>query len=482
MTRPLVKLQTTVGGALAEAFTALRDELGLVEGFPDEVEAEAKNAVADAALPEQDLTAIPFITIDPEGSTDLDQAMHLERGGANGDGDGYRVRYAIADVPAFVKPGGALDREARKRGQTMYAPDGRIPLHPPVISEGAASLLPGQVRGAYVWDFRLDADARITFTDLTRARVRSVRKAAYEEVQAEIDSGVASEVLVLLKEFGLKRLMLERERGGASLNRPSQEISRVDGHQVPVNYVLERRSGLPVEDWNAQLSLMTGMAAAQLMVDGGVGILRTMPAPDAETIATYRRQTEALGCRWPEDMQYGEYLKTLDPSEPSQLSAIYAASKLFRGAGYTVIDEAADAPIQAALGAPYAHVTAPLRRLVDRFGLVVCEALANGRPVPAWATDALPSLPALMAASAQLASQLENGAVSAVEAAVLSSAVGELFDATVISAGEGRGVIQLVNPAVTANCEGDLAPGEAVRARLVRADIATGTVTFELAG
>src|SRR5690606_23154364 len=143
---------------------------------------------------------------------------------------------------------------------------------------------------------------------------------------------------------------------------------------------------------------------------------------------------------------------------------------------------AADAPIQAALGAPYAHVTAPLRRLVDRFGLVICEAHANHMPVPAWATDALPSLPALMAASAQLASRLENGAVSAVEAAVLSASVGELFAATVISAGDGRGVIQLVSPAVSAKCDGALTPGETVRARLVRADIASGAVQFELAG
>jgi exoribonuclease R len=245
--------------------------------------------------------------------------------------------------------------------------------------------------------------------------------------------------------------------------------------------LVDRRSALPVEDWNAQLSLMTGMAAAQLMVDGGVGILRTMPAPDAETIAAYRRQTEALGCRWPANMQYGEYLKTLDPSEPNQLSAIYAASKLFRGAGYTVIDGQADAPIQAALAAPYAHVTAPLRRLVDRFGLVVCEALAGGRPVPAWAKDALPSLPALMAASAQVASRLENGAVSAVEAAVLSSSVGELFDATVIAAGEGRGVIQVVDPAVTANCAGALVAGAHVRVTLIEANIATGVVAFALA-
>ncbi|NEE23774.1 RNB domain-containing ribonuclease, partial [Streptomyces sp. SID7499] len=87
----------------------------------------------------EDATDLPFLTIDPPGSTDLDQAMHLER---RRDGRGYRVHYAIADVAAFLRPGGALDAEAHRRVTTLYFPDDRIPLHPPVLSEGAASLLP----------------------------------------------------------------------------------------------------------------------------------------------------------------------------------------------------------------------------------------------------------------------------------------------------------------------------------------------------
>lgn len=470
MTRPSVKLRTAVSGELADAFAAIRSELGLADTFPTPVQQEAERAVAIASLASVDRTSIPFITIDPEGATDLDQAMHLAR-----DGDGYLVRYAIADVAAYVEPDGAVDAEARRRGQTMYAPDGRVPLHPTIISEAAASLLPGQERSAFLWEFQLDAGAGVVATALSRARIRSVRQAAYEEVQAELDAGSASDVVSLLREFGLKRIELERERGGASLNRPSQDVTQSNGH-----YLLTRRSGLPVEDWNAQLSLMTGMAAARLMVDGGIGILRTMPAPDAATIETYRRQTVALGCPWPEHMPYGEYLKTLDPVQPNQLAAIHAASKLFRGAGYTVIDGGLqDAPIQAALGAAYTHVTAPLRRLVDRFALVVCEALANGHDVPVWAQDALPSLPGIMAASGAVAGRLESAALAAVEAAVLSTRTGETFDATVISAGESSGVIQLTDPAVTADCAGELVPGERIRATLVHADIGSGSVQFE---
>src|SRR5699024_8483847 len=118
--------------------------------FPEAALAEARGAAENPDLPERDETGLPFITIDPPRSMDLDQAMHIER-----DGEGYRVRYAIADVPAFVEPGGALDTEVRLRGQTIYCPDTRVPLHPTELSEGAASLLPDSERPAYVWDMRL---------------------------------------------------------------------------------------------------------------------------------------------------------------------------------------------------------------------------------------------------------------------------------------------------------------------------------------
>lgn len=464
-------------GELAKALAAIRKELKVTAEFPPEVIAEAAAAAESVTLPEQDLLEVPFITIDPAGAMDLDQAMHLERRGR-----GYRVRYAIADVPAFVKPGGAIDTEARKRGQTLYSPDGRIPLHPIVLSESAASLLPGEIRGAFVWTFDLDQDARVSSTTLERARVRSAARFDYDKVQSLIDSDSAPENLTLLKEVGLKRIVLERERGGASLGRPDQEIQEVDGR-----YVLVRRRPLDAEGWNAQISLMTGMAAATIMIDGTVGILRTMPEPNEESITWFRRRAAALGTPWPESVEYGAYLRTLNPDDPKQLAIMHAAASLFRGAGYTAFDGTVPGgavpkeTIQSAVGAPYAHATAPLRRLVDRFVLVVCEALSNGRTVPEWARSALPDLPPIMATSDNLAGRLDHAAMNAVEAAVLHSRVGEVFTATVIATKNGGGQIQLTDPAVTAECEGKLVAGQVISARLVTADIATGTVRFVVA-
>lgn len=456
---------------LAASLAALRRELELPERFPEPVEREARDAARRLALPVADARDVPFLTIDPEGSTDLDQALHIERGGS-----GYRVRYAIADVPALVRPSGAVDEEARRRGQTVYAPDGRVPLHPAVIGEHAGSLLPDAERGAYVWDIALDADGRETSVRVGRARIRSRRQWSYTEAQRALDTGEAPEPLTLLREVGLARIELERERGGASLNAPDEEIVLRDGA-----YTIERRAPLPVEEWNAQLSLLTGMAAASLMLEARVGILRTMPAPPPEAIDAFRAQTVALGLPWAQGIVYGEYLRTLDHADPRTAAVLQAATGLFRGAGYVVMDGEAPAdPVQAAIAAPYAHATAPLRRLVDRWALVICEAISAGAAIPGWARASLKELPSIMGASSRVAAQLQAGAVARVEAALLAGHVGAEFDATVLAVHNGSVTVQLAEPAVVASAPrtDGVRPGDGVRLRLAAADIRAGTVAF----
>lgn len=457
---------------LAVALARLRAELDVPESFSPEVLAEAESA--RAAAPGADLRELEFLTIDPQGSTDLDQALCIERRAA-----GFLVHYAIADVPGWVIPGGAVDLEARRRGQTLYAADGRVPLHPVVLSEDRASLLPDADRSAFVWAFELDEHGVVASTGLTRAMVRSREQLTYDEAQARIDAGDGDSSLALLREVGLLRIELERARGGASLNSPVEEIVRTaDG-----GYSLERRHPLPVEEWNAQLSLMTGMAAAQLMLGARVGVLRTMPAPSDERVAAFRAQTRALGRPWPETVSYGEYLRGLDRDDPAALAVMQAASGLFRGAGYLAVDgEVPPDPMQSALAAPYAHVTAPLRRLVDRWGLVVCEALCAGRQVPSWARASLHELPSLMGASSQRAGRLEAESIARVEAALLSARVGERFSATVLQVRGERAVLQLAEPAVTATCRAPagVRAGTALEVELLAAEIATGAIEFRV--
>ncbi|MEU6259139.1 RNB domain-containing ribonuclease [Streptomyces sp. NPDC047043] len=462
---------------LRAALTALRTELGVSESFPPEVLAEAERAAKAPALPPLDATDIPFFTIDPPASLDLDQAMHLSR-----QGTGYRVRYAIADVAAFVVPGSALDAEAHRRVMTLYFPDERIPLHPALLGEGAASLLPDQVRPAALWTIDLDADGRTLAlaVDVRRALVRSRAKLDYAAVQKQIDDKMAEEPLQLLKEIGELRERLEVERGGISLKVPEQEIVDRD-HTYELNY----RAPLPADGWNAQLSLLTGMAAADLMLAGGTGILRTLPAAPDGAVGRLRRTAHALHIDWPHHVSYAQLIRSLDPHNPHHAAFLQECTTLLRGAGYTVFRDGHLPSIttHAAVAAPYAHCTAPLRRLADRYASELCIAAAAGEAPPDWVLAALDALRKEMADGSRRAGTVERECVDIVEAALLADRVGEEFDGCVVDVDEHQptvGTVQLESPAIIGRVEGgDRLPlGERLRVRLTQADPGAAKVLF----
>jgi exoribonuclease R len=274
---------------------------------------------------------------------------------------------------------------------------------------------------------------------------------------------------------GALRKQLEAERGGVSLPIPEQEIEEVDGGDFRLAYRVAR----PVESHNEQISLMTGMAAADLMLHGGIGVLRTLPRAPEESIRVLRRSAQALGVAWPDGTSYAEVIRNLDPTEPRHAAFLEDATTLLRGAGYTAFDGGVpDQATHAAVAAEYAHATAPLRRLVDRFVSEVCLALCAGDEVPGWARAALPSLPEVMAESDRRAGALERECVALMEAVVLRDAVGEEFGAVVVEVRGGGGTVQLADPAVRAAFDGELPLGERVRVRLVEADVARRSVRF----
>jgi exoribonuclease R len=460
---------------LAAGFAAVRSGLGLPTQFDAAVVDEATRVAASGPHDDRpDETAVPFVTVDPAGSRDLDQALHLERRAG-----GYRVRYAIADVAAWVRPGGAIDTEAHRRGETLYSPDLRTPLYPPVLSENAASLLPDGARPAVVWTIDLDGDGEVTSVDVRRALVRSRAQLDYDGVQRAIDAGAAPEPLALLREVGRLRLDRERARGGVSLPVPEQ---RVEGDEV-TGWRLVYRAALPVEDWNAQISLLTGICAARLMLDGRVGLLRTLPPPDPAAVASLRRSAVALGVDWPRGRPYADVVATLDGNRPGHAAVIALATRLLRGAGYVAFD--GDPPataVHSAVAAPYAHATAPLRRLADRYVSEVCLALCAGTEVPSWAREALPGLPATMSAADALGHRLDAELLDLAEAVVLEPYVGTSFPGVVVDVGESHATIQLRDPAVRARCDGgSLSLGSEVTARLVTADPAGRRVEFTVA-
>ena len=459
-------------------FAVLRHELRLPTAFPPAALHEAEAAATATPLPGDDLGSVPFVTIDPATSKDLDQAMCLSRR----PGGGYRVQYAIADVAAYVRPGGPLEAETWLRGQTIYLPDGRVPLHPPVLSEGAVSLLPDVDRAAVVWTLDLDADGATVDIGLRRARVRSRAKLDYAGVQAAADADRLPEPIALLPELGALLAARAADRGAVNLPLPDQEIEpHGDGWRLVL------RAPLPVEEHNAQISLLTGMAAATLMLDGKIGLLRTMPAPKPEAVVKLHAAAGSLGIDWPADASVGAVVAAVDPGSPRGAAFLEQAADLLRGAAYTAFDGQAPAQTgHGGVGAPYAHVTAPLRRLADRYATEVCLALHAGRPVPEWARDALPRLPKGMAETDRIASAADRGAVSLAEAVLLANRVGEVFEAGVLEVdGPPKrapgGTVAIDDPAVRARCLGELPLGERIPVRLTVADPVRRDVQFERA-
>ncbi len=472
---PALRLRTD-SEALATHFDAIRTRLEVPTEFaPAALElatARAAAGLAGSDTPRDyvERRDVEFLSIDPEGSRDLDQALRIER-----NGSGFRFFYAIADVAAWVEPGDAIDSEARRRGTTVYCPDMRIPLHPLDLSEGAASLLADEDRPALLWEISLDQRGEISDIAVARSLVRNRRAMSYTAVQQQLDAGTTDESLRLIEEVGRLRRDLETARGGVSLILPEQQVEHVDDH-----FELRYEPTLAVEDHNAQLSLCCGIAAASLMIGAGFGLLRTLPPADAESLDQLRRHALALGVAWPDGMSYATWVRTLDATTPQGAALMHQCAQTLRGAGYAAFD--GDLPAEhrhEAIAADYAHVTAPLRRLADRFANeCVLAAAAHGRP-PAWVIEALPLLAPIMAETGRRANAVDHASVDVMEAAVLSGRVGDVFEAVVTSTRHGVATVQLLDPAVIAAVhDATLTAGTDVRVRLVNADFDGPTVTF----
>ncbi|WP_107772879.1 RNB domain-containing ribonuclease [Nocardioides sediminis] len=467
---------TVSAETLRSGIAAIQAEMKVTPDFPEAVERAAAEAAANPRMPDLDRTDVPFVTIDPASARDLDQAMHIER-----NGGGYVVRYAIADLAAFVTPGDPVDVEANRRGETLYGADSKIPLHPTVISEDAGSLLPDQVRPALVWTIQVDETGEGTDVVVERARVRSRAKLDYDTLQEQVDAGTADEMFTLLQEVGELRLAREAARGGVTLPLPEQEIIDEQGH-----WRLEFRRMLPVEEWNAQISLLTGFAAASLMVYARVGLLRTLPPADPHDVQRLHRTARALGIEWPAEQLYPDFIRSLDVSRPNHAAMVVACTRLLRGSGYVGFNgDLPEQPQHSALASEYAHVTAPLRRLVDRYALEICVALCAGEEVPDWVVAKLGELPDTMRESGRRANQYQNAVLNLVEAAMLAPRVGESFAGVIVETDEKddrRGEATVQDPAIEAQVVGSrpLPVGEDVALTLSRADVASRSVQFTL--
>lgn len=468
-----------------QAFARARAELGIREEFPPEVLREAESVAArgpvDAAR--EDLTAIPFVTIDPPGSKDLDQALHLAH-----DGDGYVVSYAIADVGAFVARGGAIEAEAWLRGLTFYAPDRRVSLYPPAISEGAASLLPDDAKPSIVFRISLDRDGGVRDSRVHPAIVRSRAQLTYEQVAAHVLHGAAiaetgGETLALLREIGEKRKAIEVARGGVSIPLVDQHVHKEAAGRL--GYELEYEKPNPAEDWNAQISLLAGSVAAETMLAAGAGLLRVMPPPEERALERLRAAAATLGISWPRATSYPDFIRSIDPARPKATALLWQARRTLRGADYAAF-RGDPPPLRrhSALAMEYAHTTAPLRRLADRYVLDLLVELDRGRGPTDAEHETLARLPAVMDEAERTSGKLERKVVDVAEAWTLRGREGERFPAAVLGARGDDVEVQIEWPPVRVSVPArgrDARPGAAVHVTLEKADVETGTLRFALA-
>ena len=477
------------------------------------------DALHASALPSLDATHIPLVTIDPPGSKDLDQAIYLRRLDQEEPGGAlFEVIYAIASTATFIPPGSPLDLEVRSRGLTTYFPDRTTPLHPPTLSEGAASLLPGQASPACLWRILLGPDGAALTWSVRRAVVRSRAQLTYEDIQdaiASIDEGdavalrdgVPSDLPVLLREIGELRLLGEKERGGVSARIPEQEILRETEAGGP-HFRLAYRSNMPSEEWNAQISLLTGICAAATMRGVGIGVLRTVPAASPSSMRRLRAVARALDVDWPESEPYADLVRRLESGTAHNAAFLLEATSLFRGAGYAVFGVEGTSPFpplgapdtrHEAIAAEYAHATAPLRRLVDRWSEEICLAVHQGEPVPQWIIESVAEVPGLMGKASQRVATAEREVMGAIQALLLEGRVGQTFTGAIVDvdernggrpantagarSGGPRGTVMIADPAVMARVVPEdptlsLPLGEVVDVRLTVVDVAGRRIEF----
>jgi len=449
--------------ALDRGLTAIRSQYKVPGDFPPAVLAAAEEASRRPVNDHVDRTAMPFVTLDPASSTDLDQAFAIDR-----SGNDLLLHYAIADVAWFVDDGGVIDQEAWARGTSQYLPDGKAPLYPPILSERAASLLPDGPRPAVLFTIRVPPDGVVELDGVERAIVRSRAKLAY-------DSATDADLPPEFSELARRIQAADDRRGASRVDPPEQEVSKVGEQGFELTY----RPRLPSEDRNAALSLATNLAVADTMLAHHTGLFRVMAPPDEHAIRRLRFTAHAFGLAWPKEETLGQFQKGLRADDPRQAAFMLAVRRAGAGAAYAPYQPGV-VPWHVAMAATYAHATAPLRRLADRYVVRAALAIANGLPVPDGVSQAFAKLPPVMARADTLSGQIERAVVDLAEAVMLKGCEGRVYPAIVTDVDERGARMQLKEQPVVARVEAHkVQPGDAISVRLLTTDPERRQIQFE---
>lgn len=509
-----VKVTEVLGDPLApRAFSLIAiHKHGIPDVFHQDTIDEAEVAAKLPLSPEkrEDLRAVPIVAIDPADARDHDDAIWAEPDGQGG----FRAIVAIADVSFYVRPGGAIDKEARKRGNSVYFPDRVVPMLPEVLSADVCSLKEGVDRAAMACHLTIDAEGRVTDWRFTRALVRIAGNIAYEDAQARIDSGEADESLRNLWDCWKALAAARQKRDPLDLDMPEKRVVLDDKGRITHIALRERLDAhRVVEDF----MIAANVAAAKALESKAAPVVyRLHEVPGREKLlalkdylATFGRKlamgqviTPGLFNRMLKDVSDdAERVLIMEAVLRSQTQAYYGPRNL----GHFGL----------ALGS-YAHFTSPIRRysdllvhraLVDAFGL---EQPAPKGDLPAASglserdREDLGRVSEAISAAERRAMAAERETIDRYVAAWLSARVGEVFDtritgvqkfgffATIVGLGGdglvpvstlGREYFTYDEKAQTLEGEQSgtrYAIGDMLRLRLAEANPLTGALKFEL--
>ncbi|MEP0503713.1 MAG: ribonuclease R [Paracoccaceae bacterium] len=358
------------------------------DAFPDDVVEQADRAKPMGIKGRTDLRDMPLITIDPWDARDHDDACFAQADTDPSNEGGHVIWVAIADVAAYVTPGSALDREARKRGNSTYFPDRVVPMLPDRLSGDLCSLHEGVPRACIAVEMRIDAEGNKIGQRFVRGLMRSPASLNYEEVQAAIDGNPNERTAALLDPV-LKPLYAayaalvkaRAVRQPLELNLPERQIVLgEDGKVTSINF----KDRLDAHRLIEEFMVLANVAAAEtLIAKRGDLLFRVHEEPSPEKLDSLRETVQASGLT----LAKGQVLQTRHLNRLLEQAAGTDEEELINLSTLRSMTQAYYGPqnfghFGLALKS-YAHFTSPIRRYAD---LIVHRALIKAH---GWGNDGL---------------------------------------------------------------------------------------------
>jgi len=353
---------------------------GLPTGFSDLVEREAEDQALPTLKGREDLREVPFITIDPADARDHDDAVYAERDTDPKNADGWIVWVAIADVAAYVRPGSALDREARDKGNSTYFPDRVEPMLPEVLSNGLCSLKQGENRACMAVRMIFDKDGKKTGHKFMRGLMRSHAKLSYEQAQAAIDgqqddvTGPIMDAILYPLWNAYSTMLKGRERRSPlAIESPERRVIMAPGGGIAA---IEPRKSLEAHRLIEEMMIQANVCAAETLERTRTPLIyRVHETPSQEKIFNLADFLHTIGKPWNkgeapttkrfnkllDEMRDGPHAEVVNEVVlRTQMQAVYSPDNV--GHFGLHLDR-------------YAHFTSPIRRYSD---LIVHRGLIRG--------------------------------------------------------------------------------------------------------